>query len=356
MQLASYILAIFIGLFSVSSLSVAADAASNDYRLGSGDQVRITVFQNPELLTDTRVSESGVLTFPLVGNVKVGGKTIQEAEKEIADGLKKGKFVIDPQVNIQLVNIYGNQVTVLGAVNRPGRVPMTNFEMHLTDALATAGGVTPGAGAGAVSVYGTRDGKPFEKNVDIATLMSEKKRNDDILLKAGDVIYVNPGNQISILGAVNRPGRYGLDGLEMSLTDAIALAGGAMPQGSDVAVVSGVRNGKQFKKQVDIAALYMGNNATLESASVQAGDVIYVHRAPVFYIYGEAQKPGAYRIEPNMTVMQALAAGGGPTPRGTQRCLKLTRKNAAGASENLSPKLTDLMQADDVLYVRESWF
>jgi polysaccharide export outer membrane protein len=76
----------------------------------------------------------------------------------------------------------------------------------------------------------------------------------------------------------------------------------------------------------------------------------------MFYIYGEAQRPGSYRIERDMTVMQALAMGGGPTPRGTQRGVKLHRRNANGVVEVLKPNLTDDVKPDDVLYINESLF
>ena len=81
-----------------------------------------------------------------------------------------------------------------------------------------------------------------------------------------------------------------------------------------------------------------------------------MNKAPVFYIYGEAQKPGPYRVERNMTVMQALAAGGGPTARGSQRRLVLHRKDVNGKVVETKPELTDLVRPDDVIFVRESLF
>lgn len=87
---------------------------------------------------------------------------------------------------------------------------------------------------------------------------------------------------------------------------------------------------------------------------LSGGDTIFVERAAVFYIYGEAQRPGAYRIERGMTVMQALAQGGGPTLRGSEYRLRLNRKNASGVVEKLAPEMADPI--NDVLYVRESIF
>jgi polysaccharide export outer membrane protein len=76
----------------------------------------------------------------------------------------------------------------------------------------------------------------------------------------------------------------------------------------------------------------------------------------MFYIYGEAQRPGYYRVERGMTVMQALASGGGITPRGSQNRLRLTRTQPDGAVVQTEPRLTDPVQPGDVLFVRESLF
>ena len=125
--------------------------------------------------------------------------------------------------------------------------------------------------------------------------------------------------------------------------------------GADVAIVSGIRNGQPFRKEIDIPRLFLKQGME-EDIVLAGGDTLYVHRAPVFYIYGEAQRPGAYRIERNMTVMQALALGGGPTVRGSEWRLRLDRKNAAGVVEELSPEMSDPIQPNDVLYVREALF
>jgi polysaccharide biosynthesis/export protein len=114
-----------------------------DYRLGPGDAIGVQVFQNPDLTVEARVSESGVISYPLVGAVQLGGLSIAEAEKRISDALRTGGFVRSPQVNITLRQVRGNQVAVLGQVNRPGRFPLETFNTRVSDMLAAAGGVTP---------------------------------------------------------------------------------------------------------------------------------------------------------------------------------------------------------------------
>lgn len=256
----------------VAPASVTATPAlpnSQDYRLGAGDAIGVQVYQSPDLSIDARVSESGVISYPLVGSVQLGGLTIAEAEKKIGDALRSGGFVKVPQVNIVLRQVRGNQVAVLGQVSRPGRFPLETFNTRVSDMLAAAGGTT-------------------------AT-------------------------------------------------------------GDDVLILTGQRDGKPFRKVIDIPGLFL-NAKSDEDVVVTGGDTLYVNKAPMFYIYGEAQRPGPYRIERGMTVMQALAQGGGPTVRGSQNRLKLHRRDASGKVVETTPNLNDPIRPEDVLYVRESLF
>ena len=88
---------------------------------------------------------------------------------------------------------------------------------------------------------------------------------------------------------------------------------------------------------------------------IQNGDEIWVDRAPTVYIYGEVQRPGPVRLERGMTLMQALAAGGGLTQRGTERGIRVHR-GAGDKVQILQPAMTDRLQNGDVIYVRESLF
>ncbi len=252
------------------SFSVAAEPRTNvDYKLGQGDAIRIVVFQNPDLTLDSRVSESGTITYPLIGTVDIGGLSIEAAEKRIANGLKDGGFVQKPQVNIILIQVRGNQVSVLGQVNRPGRFPLETANNRVSDVLAMAGGIAP--------------------------------------------------------------------------------------QGADTIVMTGIREGKPFRREIDFPSIFIDNKSE-EDILVAGGDILYIHRAPVFYIYGEAQRSGSYRIERGMTVQQALAQAGGPTLRGTESRIRVNRRMPGGEITKLSLDAHEPVLADDVIYVRESLF
>lgn len=243
--------------------------AKTDYALGSGDAIRIVVFQNPDLTMETRLSEKGFVSYPLIGAVELNGLSLSEAESRIATALETGGYLQKPQITISLTQVRNNQVSVLGQVARPGRFPLDTAGTRVSDMLASAGGTIPG--------------------------------------------------------------------------------------GDDIAILTGFRNGQPYRQQIDIPALFLTGNVAADLV-LQGGDTLYVHRAAVFYIYGEAQRSGAYRIERDMTVMQAIAQGGGTTSRGSEKRLRLHRRGADGRMQQLEAALSDPVLPNDVLFVKESLF
>lgn len=269
--LAAALAALACGLAApaATAQSSAPTAAAAEYRLGAGDIVRISVYQNPDLQLETRVTEAGLVTYPLLGSIRIGGLSVTAAEKLIAEGLRSGNFVKSPQVTIVVLQIRGNQASVLGMVNRPGRYPIEVAETRLTDMLATAGGASVG--------------------------------------------------------------------------------------GSDTAIVTGVRDGKFFRYEVDVPSIFAPGGKDKDIVILN-GDAIFVERQPLVYIYGEVQRPGPMRVERAMTVMQVLAGGGGLTLRGTKKGLQLHRRTADGKVDVVEPSLDDRVQDGDVVFVKESLF
>ena len=237
--------------------------------LGVGDVIRISVYQNPDLGTEARISELGQINFPLIGNVAIGGATVGVAEQKIAKALRDGGFVLKPQVTIQLLQIRSSQISVLGQISKPGRYP------------------------------------------------------------------------IDIVGS--------------KVSEMVAAAGGVLPSGADVVTLVGNRNGNPIKLEIDLPAILQAGKAELDM-TVENGDIIYVDRAPIAYIYGEVQRPGALRVERGLTLLQALAQSGGVTPRGTERGIKVHRRDANGAVKIMDMRMNDLVERDDVIYIRESLF
>lgn len=160
---------------------------------------------------------------------------------------------------------------------------------------------------------------------------------------------------VSVIGQVQRPGRFAVEAPGLRLSELLAQAGGITPSGADVVTLHGWREGQPYRVQVDVAAMVAHGEAALNPA-VQGGDTVHVDRAPLVYLMGEVNRPGPLRLERGMTVLQALAAGGGPTLRGTTRGLRLMRRQADGSSQTLRPELDEPVQGGDVLQVQQSLF
>ena len=342
-----YLLSCMMALLMGGWLNVAS-AEESSYMLGPGDVLKISVYSNPDLSLEARVTEAGSISFPLVGEVKVGGLTQFAAEKKIAELLKSGGFIMEPQVNILVTQFQSKLISVLGSVLKPGRYPLDRAT-NLADLLALVGGITPD-GSDLITVVG----KSGKAEYDIRDIVGKANQSRNVALSGGEIVYVH-ARDVSVMGQVNRPGKYSVVGGVRTVADFLAVAGGINPNGSDMVTVTTVRDGSVNRFDVDVDSLFRkGDNSS--NIELTSGDSIYVARAPMVYIYGEVQRPGSFRIERNMTVVQALAQGGGPTVRGTQRSIKVYRRNVKDVVVKTQAELTELVQQDDVLYVQESLF
>lgn len=259
---------ILLSIFALMFLSAGA-AWADDIKLGPGDVLKISVYGNPDLSVDTRVNDIGVISYPLVGAIEVGGLAPSAAEKKIAGLLESGGFIKKPHVNI--------------------------------------------------------------------------------------IVSVMESQQISVLGQVNKPGRLPIDTGKSSLTDVLAMAGGVSAEAADTVTLIRVRDGKTQRQVIDLLDIVRSSDSS-KNPDLYPGDTLYVERAPRFYIYGEVQRPGSYRIERGMDVVQALSVGGGLSARGTERGVRIKRRDESGETQTIPGNLADKVKADDVIYVKESFF
>ncbi len=253
-------------LYSIACANGGSDSAQV-YLLAPGDEIKINVFQNPDLYLETSITAEGVFNFPLIGQVRAIGKSIPDVERAMENSLRNGSYIRNPSISITLAEIKGNSVIVLGQVTNPGIYPIKN-------------------------------------------------------------------NHVSI-------------------AEAIAMAGGVNEMGSDAIRFSGYRNGSYFEEVLDFT---LNVPSSPLPRFLKSGDKIYVPRAEIFYIYGQAQKPGAYRVDKGMSVMQAIALSGGITDKGTLRGVTVTRRSIEGAPETKKVDLNSEIKTNDVIFIDESFF
>ncbi|PMR69365.1 polysaccharide export protein Wza [Halomonas heilongjiangensis] len=263
-----------------------------EYRLGPGDVVSVIVYDHPELTipagsdrpaeeAGNRIRPDGSMFYPYVGRVRVTGMTLEELRGLITRRLSS--VITDPQVEVGVAAFRSQKVYISGAVESPGTLPITIVPLTVLDAISQASGASSAADWHNVLLY--RDGR--EERLSLYALLRQGDHSQNRLLRDGDVLHVPTAeNQnVVVLGQVRRPGAIPLGNERITLTDALARAGGvneSRAQPSGIFVVRG--NTPDSEKlatvyQLDISdatRLMLGTRFPLEPQ-----DVVYVTSAPL---------------------------------------------------------------------------
>jgi polysaccharide export outer membrane protein len=258
---------------------------ADDYRLGPEDMVGITIYNvesgsggglTPRELS-LRVSQQGIITLPLLGDIKVAGLTVAELQKYLRE--RYDKFVYDPEVGVLVREFRSQRVYLLGSINRAGAIDLTGPKT-LIDVLAMAGGVSPRAGSQVHIYRQTPEGRK-SYIIDLFALASSVGLINDktvevvnLPVQAGDIINVPEAGMFFVDGAVARAGSFPL-GRRYTITQAIALAGGLNQDLADYGNVTIYRaTGGEVKQiHVDLSAVRAGTEPDLP---MQADDFLFV--------------------------------------------------------------------------------
>jgi len=187
-----------LSLISVVLLSLIQMTESgfsqSGYLLRANDEIKITVFQEPDLETETRISKSGHIVFPLLGSVKLSGKTVDAAVKEISEKLN-ADYLINPQVTLTVIEYAKSRITVLGQVQKPGAIEMPDEgKLDLLGAIAMAGGYTNIADPGRVTLRRSVGGKEKVYKIDAKKLARDQRAKafyvlPDDIIDVGESIF-----------------------------------------------------------------------------------------------------------------------------------------------------------------------
>lgn len=161
--------------------------------------------------------------------------------------------------------------------------------------------------------------------------------------------------QVSVLGDVRSPARFPVEA-RTSVFDLLALAGGITDSGADVIyLLRPDKAGHVSRFPIDLKGL-ADSGKPIPTITLRGGDTVFVPRAEQFYISGEVAAPNMYRIEPGMTVLQAMSRGGGVTPRGSENRVEIRRRLSDNRFVTVTPQLTDPVMPNDVIRVKERIF
>lgn len=278
-----------------------SSTTSNTYRIGPNDVVRVQVFGEEDLTVESKVSGDGTINFPLLGSVKLVGKTVQEVQDNLTARLAEG-YVRSPRVTLFLVR-YRN-FYVSGEVRTPGGYP---YEAGLTlqKAISMAGGFTDKAEVRNIVV--TRLSGNQSETVTLGT---------EAPLLPDDIIAVRPTQKFFVTGEVARPGPYPYED-QLTVDKALSMAGGL----SERADPGGIKVTRLKETGIETGMVPL-------QGMVLPNDLIVVegqHRK--VYVSGEVRTPGGYPFKEGLTVQKALAMAGGFTERADKLGINVTRVN-----------------------------
>ena len=205
-------------------------ARGQDYLVGAGDLLKITVYGHPDLETQVRVGGDGKITFPLIGEVEVAGLTSNGIERKIVLLVEDG-YIKNAHVTVFIAEYKSKKVTVLGEFSRPGIIKLTG-EATLLEVISDAGGVTPDAGdllyikrKSIDATDGENEVKDISVTVDLKRLLEGGDVDANVKVKDGDSIYVPRASFVFVSGEVSKPGAYKIT-KDLTVLKAITLAGG----------------------------------------------------------------------------------------------------------------------------------
>jgi polysaccharide export outer membrane protein len=166
-------------------------AAQAEYVLQPMDLVKVEVFQEPDMLREVRIAQDSSISLPLINKVDLKGKTVQEAQDAIRDLYNKD-YLVNPQVNLTVVEYAKRDVKVLGQVTKAGAVEIPNDRpLKLLDAIALAGGFTRLADRKRVTLTRSNsDGTTTTTEINAESIIQSRNSADQWVLQQGDVINV----------------------------------------------------------------------------------------------------------------------------------------------------------------------
>jgi len=335
-----------LNILNPNYLSFAAEDLSNYYLLGPGDVLQISVWGYPELTKIITVRPDGMVSFPLINEIKVAEKTPEEIRQEINQELCK--IIKDAQVSLTVINFRTINVSVLGEVSKPGLYSLTE-RVDVLKAISAAGGLTDEAGLRNATII--RENQEIIP-LDLEKLLIQNDLTQNYLLDSGDSLYIPKAftiTNISIAGEVNSPGLYTLEG-KVDILKAISACRG-LTQKADLknAIINKQNN---VVIQVDLEKLLTQNDLS-QNYLLETGDSLFI---PLVlgnnvYVLGEVKSPGLYPIEGECTVVEAISKAGGYTSNARLKSCVVIRK-FPGDEEGLKMRTITLK---DVKVIREKY-
>ena len=174
-------------LMPIATIANAQQVSGLEYRIGPEDVLHISVWKEEDLDRKVLVRPDGGVSFPLVGDIQVSGRTPLEVQDEIRSRL--ARYVPDAEVTVAVDKISGYTIFILGEVNKPGQFTLGRY-VDVVQALTLAGGTTPYASERNMQILRRKDGQELTFRFDLRDIKRGKNLKQNIILQSGDVVVV----------------------------------------------------------------------------------------------------------------------------------------------------------------------
>lgn len=279
----------------MSALSSRRDLY-RDYKIGPEDLLEISVFEEEKLNKTVRVSSQGNISLPLLGILRVKGLTANELEREIRDLLAE-KYLQDPHASVFIKEYRNQQISVIGAVEKPGLYDVKG-QKTILDILAMTGGLSgyPKENAGPLLFLirsaraedepsqekkDSNDQTPKTFVIDLEELLVKGDLDLNLPLLHGDVINIPVSGKIFVGGEVKSPGGFPLKGKKMTVSQVIAMAGGLIPESNGAETKIFRYSGKDTERKILSANVYAIQKGQSEDPYLKENDIIIVPKSGV---------------------------------------------------------------------------
>jgi len=255
----------------------ASTAEKSQYKLQPLDIISITVHQQPDLSTKTRVAADGSISFPLIGKIAAAGLTVQQLEGQVKELLEKD-YLVKAEVLVFIEEYRARQVSVTGEVNNAGKfnIPIER-DITLLEAIAMAGGFTKDADINRTKVIREEDGEKKTITIRVKDITDKDEKDNNITLRPDDIIVIPKIFFFSVMGEVKSPGKFDMP-TERSVTllEAIAMAGG-FTKDADLNKVKVMRVDEGQKKTVFVNIKDITEKDQKDKdIDLQADDIVFV--------------------------------------------------------------------------------
>lgn len=253
---------------------IPASSAAPPLRIGPGDLIEVTMFQNPDMSGRFRVDETGDIILPLIGHVHVAGATAEEAAELIEKRYVDAQILLPAKAHATVfIAEYATQgITVNGEVKTPGVYPALGIRM-LNDVITAAGGVTQFASSKILIMHKSDPGSPTKVEYNPSALTPIIPQ---LQIFPGDTIVVPRAGMVYVLGDVNRSGVYVLDGRStLTVEEVMALAGGSARAAAlkRVQLVRTLEDGRKEQIILPVNRIFKGQSPDV---ALIDGDILFV--------------------------------------------------------------------------------